>query len=278
MLCNSNFKKGTLLIAASVVLFSACKRASKDDNYLSNDDDRVGYAADLSRIERVNDDVISLSDQAGILYNATYIGACATVASDTINNPHTLIVRFGSTDCTALDGHTRKGAIIITYTGHYLDLNTVHNISYDNYYIDGNKLTGSAKVTRVDTTVTGDYYYRVQVSDSLNMSPDPLQSQFVVWSGSLTRKWVGGATTNDRNDDVFSVSGSGTLTRPNGHVFTMGISVPLQFNVNCEYAGSGVVNVAGYDGSRVINYGTGNCDQLAQLNIAQHVYQLTLTK
>ncbi len=278
---NSTFRKGTLFIAAFMILFAACKRASKDDNYLSDDDDRIGYAADISRIELANDDVISLADQAGTLYNATYIrkdnNSCATVATDTVSAVHTLIIRFGNTNCPCADGRNRRGAIIISYTGKYSDTGIIHTITYDNYYVNDNHLTGSVKVTRVNTTVTGDWYYRVQVNDSLNMSPDPLQSKFVVWSASLTRKWIGGAQDNPRENDVFSVSGSGTLTRPNGHVFSVGISTPLQFAINCDYAESGVANVTGYTGARVVNYGTGNCDASAQINIAQHVYQVTMT-
>ena len=197
---NSNFRKGTLFIAAFMILFAACKRASKDDNYLSDDDDRIGYAADISRIELANDDVISLADQAGTLYNATYIrkdnNSCATVATDTVSAIHTLIIRFGNTNCECADGRKRRGAIIISYTGKYSDTGKMHTITYDNYYVNDNHLTGTVKVTRVNTTVTGDWYYRVQVNDSLNMSPDPLQSKFVIWSGSLTRKWIGGSQDN----------------------------------------------------------------------------------
>lgn len=278
---NAKFTKGTLLIATAMVLLGSCKPAKKDDNYLSDDDDRIGYAADLSRIEFANNDVISLADQAGMLYNATYIrkdnNSCATVATDTISNPHTLIIRFGSTNCECADGRKRRGAIIISYTGGYLETGRMHTITYDNYYLNDNHLTGSVKVTRENTTVLGEWYYSVQVNDSLNMSPDPLQSKFVVWAGNLTRKWIGGAQDNPRENDVFSVSGTGTLTRPNGHVFGVNISTPLQFAINCDYAESGVANVTGYSGTRVVNYGTGNCDPYAQLNIAQHVYQLTMT-
>lgn len=281
MLCNSNLKKGTLLIAASMLLFTACKRTNKDDNYLSNEDDRIGYASDASRIEFANNDVISLADQAGTLYNAEYIrgtSTCATVATDTVSIPHTLIIRFGSTNCECADGRKRRGGIIISYNGHYADAGQMHTITYDNYYVNDNHLTGSVKVTKIDTTVTGDWYYKVQVNDSLNVSPDPLQSKITVWSGSLVRKTIGGMLTNDRNDDVFSVSGSATLTRPNGHVFSFNIATPIQFATSCDFAESGVVNVTGYSGSRVLNYGGGNCDASAQLNIDQHVYQLTLSK
>lgn len=269
------------MFAFSALFFSACsKNPSKDDNYLDNEDDRIGYASDASRIEFANNDVISLADQAGTLYNAEYIrqatSTCVTVATDTINNPHTLIIRFGEADCPCADGHNRRGSIIVQYNGRYLDTNQVHTITYNDYYLDGNRLSGWVKTTRVDTTVTGNWYYKVQVNDSLDMNPDPLQSKYIVWSGNLLRRWVGGSSTNDRSDDYFSVSGMATLTRPNGHVFNFNIATPLQFATSCNYAQSGVVNVTGFTGNRVLNYGSGACDDDAQLNVDVHVYQLTL--
>lgn len=282
MLCNFKFSKYLSILALGAVAFSACNRNPKDDNYLYDDDDRIGYATEASRIEFANNDVISLADQAGLLYNAEYIrestSTCASVAVDTINTPHTLIIRFGETDCMCADGRKRRGSIIVQYNGRYLDTAEVHTITYNNYHIDGNRLTGWVKTIRVDTTVTGNWYYKVQVNDSMDVNPDPLQTQQVVWNGNLLRRWVGGNSTPQRDDDYFSISGMARLTSPNGHVFDFNIATPLQFGISCDYAQSGVVNVTGYTGNRVLNYGSGSCDNSAQLNVGVRVYQLTLAK
>lgn len=282
MYCNLNFSKYLSAIALTALAFSACNRNPKDDNYLYDDDDRIGYATEASRIEFANNDVISIADQAGLLYNAEYIrqstSTCASVAVDTINTPHTLIIRFGETDCLCADGRKRRGSIIVQYNGRYLDTAQVHTITYNNYYLEGNRLTGWVKTTRVDTTVTGNWFYKVQVKDSMDVNPDPLQTQHVVWSGNLMRRWVGGQNTPQRDDDFFSISGSTTITSPNGHVYNFNIGTPLQFAITCDYAQSGVVNVTGYNGSRVLNYGNGSCDNEAQLNVGVRVYQLTLAK
>ncbi len=268
--------------ALSVLAIAGCKRAINDDNYLANDDDRIGYATDANRIEFANNDVISLADQAGILYNAEYIRSstsrCATVAVDTVNQPHTLIIRFGDNDCLCADGRKRRGAIIVSYAGRYLQNGDVKTITFNNYHLDGNRLMGAIKMTRVDTAVTGDPFYVVQVNDTMDVNPDPLQSKYLVWTGNLLRKWVGGDKTSDRNDDYFSVAGNATLTRPNGHKFDFNISTPLQFGTSCDFAQSGVVNVTGYTGNRILNYGNGTCDNQAQLNIGVNIYQLTLEK
>jgi hypothetical protein len=268
-----------------MVLFNAgCTSNSVND--LSNPDDNSGYASDMSRIERATDDAISIADAAGNVYNGanlreakTTLGTCATVGTDTISIPHTLTIRFGPTDCTCLDGRQRRGTIIVSYNGQYTDTNDIHTITFDNYYLNGNQFSGTIKTTRIDTTILGNWYYKVLVNDSLNMSPDPLNSQYVVWTGTLVHKWLSGFNTADRNDDAYSISGSCTLTRPNGHQFSCGISTPLQIAINCDYAESGVVDVTGYlSPMRVVNYGPTNCDAEATLNIGTNVYKLTLVK
>jgi hypothetical protein len=281
MHCYSIFRKGAFLILSLLVL-NACKQSSS--NSFSNVDDNGGYASDASRIELMTDDAISICDAAGNIYNGanlrtTALGTCATVGTDTISVPHTLTIRFDPNGCVCLDGRTRKGTVVVSYFGRYNDTAQIHTISFDRYYVNSNQFMGTIKTIRKDTTVTGNWYYKVLVNDSLNMSPDPLQSEFIVWTGTLVRKWVSGYLTGDRNDDAFSISGNATLTRPNGHQFSCDIATPLQFAINCDYAESGVINVTGYlSPMRVLNYGATNCDPNALLNIGTNVYELTLTK
>ncbi len=285
MHCISTIKKGAFSLLASVLIFAGCTRTST--NTLSDGDDDGGYASDLSRIEWANNDVISIADAAGDAYNGAFVrttgttlGTCATVGTDTIHTPHTLTIRFGPSDCSCLDGRMRRGTIIVSYSGQYKNSGMLHTITFDHYYVNDNEMTGSIKTIRVDTTVTGNWYYKVIVADSMNVSLDPLNSKYVTWTGSLVRKWVQGyLTTSDRGDDIFSISGNATLTRPNGHQFSCDIATPLQFAMGCDFAESGVVDVTGYNPPmRVLNYGSGTCDNTALLNINTNVYTLTLTK
>ena len=289
---NFNFKRSAFvvvisafLISSSALVFQACRSTPKDA-LLNADDQGSGYASDASRIEWANDDVISIADAVGELYNGYYmrtahttiLGECCIPGVDTSTpgQPHTFVIRFGTADCVCLDGRKRKGTIIVSYNGEYSDAGQVHTITFDNYYINDNQLTGSITTTRVDTTIAGDWYYNVTSKDSMNISQDPLNSQFVVWAGSFVRKWVTGFTTNDRSDDIFSISGTGLLTRPDGNTFTFGIATPMQIALSCDYCESGVVNVIGFAGDRVLNYGAGTCDQNAQLNIGPTVYALKM--
>jgi hypothetical protein len=288
MLCKLNLRHFALFVVVPMFLFSGCKRVS--DGSLSDVDDNGGYASDASRIEWINDDVISIADAAGLVFNATYLSSCATVGTDTqsVGN-HTLIIRFGNSgkyglttpddDCVGIDGRKRRGSIIVSYSGHYFDSGTVHTITYDHYFINDNQLTGSVRTIIADTTVTGNWHYSVSVNDSLSMNTDPSGNQFIVWNGSFDRKWISGEATPTRSDDGYLVSGSATLTRSNGHQFTFNISSPLQVMTGCDYIESGIVTVTGVAGSRILNYGTGGCDDKAQVSVGgTTVYDFSLVK
>ena len=275
MKLGSILKCGFLIAGLSALALSGCRQAPANESL--GTDDNGGYASDISKIQLYTDDAISIADVAGTYYNAVFIGSsCATVAvGDTMpGDNHFLIVRFGDNqNCLGLDNRNRRGNIIISYTGSYLDTANLHTITFDNYFVDGVQLTGTINYSRVDTTVVGNWYYNVSLSDTLISAAN----QYTVWKGTLVRQWVGGYATGDRTDDVFSISGNATLTRANMHQFACAIAAPIQDALNWNYAESGIVNVSGASGVRVLNYGYGAQDNLAQINIGNNAYSVTLT-
>ncbi|MBC7552607.1 MAG: hypothetical protein H7257_01375 [Taibaiella sp.] len=282
MFCNQVLKKGSLFIAFSLLLFTACKKT--ESNPLSDADDNGGYASDASHIEWLNNDAISIADAAGNFYNGVYMrttntfGACAIVAPDTLHSPHIITIYFGDVNCKCADGRNRRGNIIISYDSTYNKNGQTHTITFDHYYVNDVQLAGNVKVTRVDTTIVGNWYYKVKVDESMVTTPN----QIIYWQGTLVRKWVSGYATGERGDNIFSISGVASLTRANGHKYVFNIATPLQFALDCDYCQSGVVDIAGYSGSRQLDYSVSNgsavgqCDNVAKLNITGRIYPLKL--
>lgn len=277
-------KRGAFFVVLALFALGGCKKEGSSAATLSDVDDNGGYASDASKIEWLSNDAISIADAAGDFYNGVYVrttntfGTCAIVAVDTTNSPHILNISFGNVNCQCLDGKNRRGNIIVSYDGQYTDSNKIHNITYQDYYVNDVRLSGSTKVTRVDTTVVGNWYYRVVVNDTMTRTPN----QYVTWKGTLVRKWIAGYATGDRSDNVYSISGNTTLVRENGHLFTFDIQTPLKFALNCDYAESGVVNVTGLNtDTRKLDYAlggnvTGDCDNQAQLTIGPATYIINL--
>jgi hypothetical protein len=282
MYCNLILKRAALFIVFSMLLFTACKK--KNSNPLNDADDNGGYASDASKIEWLSNDAISIADAGGNYFNGNYMrttnpfGNCASVSIDSLHTPRLLIIRFGDVNCMCLDGRNRRGTIVVQFDTAYNVANRQHQITFQDYHVNDVKLDGNIIVTRIDTTVVGNWFYNVKSSLSMTSVPN----QIVTWQGSLVRKWVDGYATGDRGDNIYSLSGAATLTRANGHIYVFNINTPIQFAENCDYAESGVITVSGYNGARVLNYGAGSnnpvgtCDNDAQLNIAEHVYQIKL--
>jgi len=289
---NQVMKKSLFVLSAACLLFTSCKKG--DSNPINDGEDNGGYAGDASKIEWINNDVISIADAAGTFYNGVYMkgtntfGDCALVATDTLSHPRVLTIRFGDKNCKCLDGNYRRGTILVMYEGDFTNglslasdtnkIYTQHLIKYAGYAINDMELKGSVTTSRIDTTVLGSWFYNVKVDDTLVTRPNA----YLIWKGSLKRRWTDGYNTGDRSDNVYSISGSATLTRENGHKFVFDIATPLKFSQNCNYAESGVVNVSGYTGARIINYtlSTGSqqcgCDNDAQLQIGPYIYQVKL--
>ena len=285
-------RNGAILLAASVLTLSACKRESNSGNGTpANGDDNGGYASDAAKMENNSNDVVSIADAAntGSTVNlrttattATTIGTCAHITSDsTVSGGVTtrvLTIDFGTTDCVCVDSKSRRGAIVVTYTGAYKDSGSVRTITYSNYYVNDNHISGSKTVTNKGKNTSGQVYYTVNVNDSLTTTTDSV----ITWTGSRIRTWSAGYLTPERTDDVYLISDAGstgtTLRRANGHTFTFSITTPLQVALDCPYVEAGILTITGSSitGSRILNFGTGDCDNRADLTIGGTTYHILL--
>jgi len=267
----------TALITLSVFIFTAS--CHKNDSNNSTPED-TGYASDNNKMEQNSNDVIAIADKASISatgtnFRTTSGGGCAPViTNDTTVSPHVLTIDFGSTDCTDSAGRTHRGMIIVTYTGHYKDALSTHTITYNNYYVNDNKLSGNKTVYNNGLNGSGQIYYTVTVNDSLTTTVG-----IITWRGIRIRTWLTGYTTATRIDDSYSISGTDTLVRADGNQYTMSVAAatPLQIAFDCPYIESGIVNIVGPAGIiRKVDFGSGTCDAHATLTIGTHTYEITL--
>jgi len=269
----------TALVTVGIFTFTACHKTSGDD--VKQIDQEAGVASDQSTLEKSFSDVQSIADEAGTtgstnlrLLGGSVLGGCATVTHDTIAVPHTITIDFGTTNCLCQDGNYRRGEIIVSYTGHYKDSGSVHTISFSNYFVNDNQLTGTKTVTNMGANSSGQPYYNIQINGGVVLANN---NGTISWTTTRTRTWVAGYSTPQWNDDVYNVSGSGSITRANGNVVTVDITSPLVIALNCKWIEQGTVQVTPANGNaRVLDYGTGTCDALATYTVNGHTYNITL--
>jgi len=217
----------------------------------------TGYADDHAASEQVFDDAQNISDQASSITSgsamdyrttATTIGGCATVTRTT----GMITIDFGTTNCTCKDGRKRRGKIIVTYTGAYTDPGSVHTITFEDFYQNDNKITGTKTVTNMGTNSSGQPFFNVHISGSVTFATGGTVS--TEWT--RVRTWTQGYTTTDLSDDVYEITGSGTLTRRTGQVVSITITKALVIALNCRWVEAGSVSFAISTGqTRTLNFG-----------------------
>jgi len=285
---NTSFiRNGLFLVAASLLTLAACKKSTSNNNQTQTTlsaDDNGGYASDASKLESANNDVLSVSDfvaTTGSTSNLRVTSPYPTFTKTVSGTDTTLTIDFGTAGVTGLDGKTRKGQIIVNYTGPYKASGSTRTITTNNYFLGTNQILAHKTVDNMGTNDSGQVYYNVTVNDTILL--DGSTDSTISWTGTRTRTWFAGYPTAERLDDVYLIGGVTSVTRADGNVYTFTISTadPLKIAVACPYIEAGTVVITSSSftaGSRTLNYtyGGGGCDAWAQLTIGTTTYTIYL--
>lgn len=262
---------------AVLLTFAACK---KDNTTTDTAGEDTGYAEEQARMEQSYDDAESLADEAyingasALKGGPNLLSSCATVTKDTVSNPHKMTIDFGTTNCLCNDGRYRRGQIIVTFAGKYRDSGYVRTISFNNYYVNDNQVTGTKQITNMGHNSNGHLYYNISVNGAIILDSN---KGTITQVSTRTRTWVNGENTQARIDDVYEITGSGTLTRPNNTTVAENISSPLVVALNCKWIKQGVMQLTPQGkATRTLNYGNGNCDNQAVLTVGNKTKTITL--
>ncbi len=266
----------------------ACK---KDNTTTTANETDTSIASDHNLADATYNDVNNIADQAStgtlVFYSPTYDGngkidvaseksSCATITNDTTATPHVLTIDFGTTNCTCNDGKNRRGQIIVTYTGHYRDAGSTHTITFNNYYVNDNHVEGTKTVTNNGLNTAGNITFSISVDGQITKT----NGDVITHVASHTREWTEGSSTLVWNDDVYLITGSshGTKTTSSGSTnYTAEINTALKRALSCHWFESGVITItpAGHP-ARIIDYGSGTCDDQAIVTINGTPHTITL--
>jgi hypothetical protein len=274
-----NIKKIALVILGASLVFSSCQRDGVEPVKYELTDDDKGFGSDHSRMEFLNEDVENIANMA--------IWADSTQSILTINgcqpfinhdtNLNKIVIDFGS-GCPSPNPNeevVRKGRIIVNYTMKYWDSGSVHTITFDDYYYDGVRLSGYKIIENRGDNNQGNPYTSIIVSDTLHLGSN---LGYISYNSERERSYTSGwATPGNIEDDVFEVTGSGAIKRGNGSYCDFNILEALLVAGNCKNIKAGQLQLIPLNGdSRTINYGEGDCDDDAKLEIAGMIFDIKL--
>ena len=250
--------------------FSSCKKDS------SGTSDELATTFELSGDQAISDNLNS--DAEYVLNEAAvdndFAGNRTTSVTQTMNVlscaavtvttgfPKTISIDFGS-GCTSTNGITRSGKINIILSDSLRKSGSVAVMTFDDYYVSGFKKEGT--LTWTNTSQGGIKSWTRKVEDGKVTAPDGRY-----WLHSGTQDVVqteGSATPLNLLDDVFSITGSHSVTNTAGKTRTSEITEALQKKVICANIDKGKIKIQGPNHFAVIDFGDGTCDRVATITI-----------
>ncbi len=292
----------TKILALGFIAILSIASCSKDDKQTSSafstEEAKVN-----SKIDLANDDVADIvegqfndtqNSAAGRYSEApatSSLPACATVvrnpAFGTPLTPGTAVTKtitFGdeTTGCTLANGNVLKGTIIVTFT--YQPEATTHNINYQfvNFYHNQIKLNGNKNFTRTMSEATQQSPSHPIVVMNMQMTAEFPDGRIFTRIGTRTREIIAGYDTpNILLDNVYQVTGNWTTTFPNTTIQTSTITTPLLVKISCREVNKpllvqGIITFQRNGNTATLDYGTGECDNLAIYTINGNSYNIVI--
>lgn len=261
-------KRSVLFIACSL-FFTAFNSCQKDQATQAIDD--VAVSQQETQAEEILSDVDLLVDEAidantsqlkSANASLAYLTDCPVITLDTSSDPQVLTIDFG-TSCTGRDGKVRSGKIVVTSTS-FKTFPSVRDKTFDNYYVDGNKVEGTVTKTIEKDQVNNIRTATLQEDVTITFADGAGTAHRVA---NLTRQYQRGALLNPLDNRVVSW-GTVEFTRVSGVTVnkTIPADTPLVFKTACHQIVSGIVTVTTSNNvSWTIDYGNGDCDNQATL-------------
>lgn len=275
---------GAATIFTAVLALNSCQKEKAVVNTVTNDTPAVNQQS--IQITTMFNEVLSVVEAAksgNSFKNEGVLSNCAVVTIDSVSNPHSILIDFG-TGCVSSDGSFRSGSIQAYYnfdtkssfkssTGAYL------NATCTAYTIDNTKYDGTANINNSGPNGRGNLEFPIAINATIE---DVSASTTKSINASTTYEWLTGNTTSTRQDDQLALRGSFNGVEQSGSNYTVTILQPLIQNRGdgCnQYPVAGQLQYqVGSQSAHVIDYGNGDCDDIATETVDGNTTTISLSE
>jgi len=284
-------------LAGFVLIIFSCQKENKPDTELEMSslalksaeiaaiDDKLELA--LSEVEYESDfysgieSLLWIRHLAGINWGWINLfrympGKCPTVKMTSGNGRYPRIITLDYGTGTALNpGRVLKGKIIIEVSAPACTSGATRTVTYAGFVVDSITINGTSKVV-----YSGDCKTTSKNTYNEDITFQYLNGKEIKWQGVKIRQWTEGlGTLMNMTDDVIEITGSVVAKITNGETYKKEITTPLIRKGGCWYIVKGVIKLT--IGSKLVStldYGTGDCDDIATLTKGTETVEIELTK
>lgn len=252
----SFFLMATLLLG--IAAFQSCRKSESNSIDVTTTEDLATNEDFSEEIDFATD--IAIEERGGS-------GGCPTVTLDKPWGtwPNTLTIDYGTTGCSGPNGdHILKGKIVITQTDDMFSAGATRTKTFDNFYIDDVKVSGSKSWTNNGLDSAGHWSYTKTATNMELGYPDGTST---TWNHTHTSTLTSGALTLTFWDNVWSTTGNSSGTNRNGVNYTSTITEPLIKKGGCRWISEGQVEIIRDGNTSTLDFGDGACDRFATLTL-----------
>lgn len=270
--------KKTWIIAVGIVAALIIAGCEQSGSNLDEFDTSVTMAeeevADLKSAEATSSDVCSATLGAPMLKGGMMLGGshmffgtgfpkCATVTADSDVFPKTITIDY-TDGCTGRMGLEKKGIITIFMSDTITEVGAYYTVTIENMTMGQREISKTATFTNEGENEAG-YLVISFVSISTTSFEKDGELYTIVREFTGQMEWVEGFDTPEATDDIFYLTRDGSITVNDELTFEKTTIEPLLIDRSCRYPLSGIVEITRADETMTIDYGEGECDNIAHV-------------
>lgn len=263
--------KRRLLFLATIIVALFLSGCNKNEDFTTEDltiaEDEVFAIA----TDETADLVINPASFGGQVANADAKGpgmfrffpfkdfpACAVVTVSNSDFPKEIVIDFDG-ECDTWHGRAMSGKIVITVSDTIINEGATVKVHYDNVKLGLRTIERESLLTNEGMNENGNWV----ISFTSTMSITYGNGHVSVREFSGEKEWISGFLTPQITDDKFFKTGSGTITVDDNFKFSRVITAPLYIDRACRFILSGKVEITRGGETMIIDYGDGQCDNVA---------------
>jgi len=261
-------------LITSGLFLSSCEQA--EDNLTKTSDDAIQSILSITDLYNTEDAEEATSND-GTKSDVENPDACFELTIHENEDgefwPRSWTLDFGTEACESFNGIVRKGMIHVNLSDHWRNEASLRTISYDNFYVDNVNLEGEKSIENTGLNESENMTWLRKMTDGKLTYED---GTITTWNCERYSELVEGGDTWLFRDDIYMVTGGGNGVK-DGLAFTTEITIPLEYVFGCRFPLTGelTINVEGSE-TVIINYGEGECDNIATQTIGEEVTEIEL--
>lgn len=260
----------------SLILLTSCK---KDD---SNDPDTVDFSAEntarAAQMDNITEGSQNITESAYVQFQEpgrmpnSYFSNCAqfTITGGG-EGSGTIVVDFGES-CQLLNGAIVSGKINMSYGPILAGVRTI-TYEYENFTYNTNGVAGGGTITRDIENNDGNPQSTINEEITVTFTGTNITG---TRTAQRIAEWVEGVGSGTWTDNVYHIEGNWQTDLSNGFSRTGVVTQTLVRKASCLYLVSGKITVSQEGLTGILDFGNGNCDNLATILFNGQEFQIIL--